>query len=177
MPRHACRDTQPRLVPLHAWKSFISFVLPQVCSFDHDVPAGTVLEALSALKILSAPVMVRPDHVEGPGRVHYSSREVPLKGLMGFVGVSDILEGLLKGEEAARVQCAEQAIRLLGLRSWPSLLHAILLQQAATSNTIHAYCSTEKVMSCTTTATTRHDCLHRHLPRHQPQASLRARRH
>jgi hypothetical protein len=79
------------------------FVILQICSFDHDVPAGTVLEALSALKILSAPVMVRPDHVEGPGRVHYSSREVPLKGLMGFVGVSDILEGFLKGEEAARV--------------------------------------------------------------------------
>jgi hypothetical protein len=47
-----------------------------VLSFDHDTPVGTALEALSALKVLSAPVAVRPDSVQERGRVHYGAREV-----------------------------------------------------------------------------------------------------
>lgn len=63
-----------------------------IIAFEHDTPISTVLEVLSSNKVLSAPIVVRPD---GSEKHKAALSGALVQAMLGFVGVSDILRLLL----------------------------------------------------------------------------------
>ncbi len=77
----------------------------QVLCFDHDTPIGSLLEGLSRLQVLSAPVVVRsgrpgsnqPASYGGSAGCGVASEMPSVRSIAGFVSVQDVLDAFLTG--------------------------------------------------------------------------------